>query len=129
MIPGSLGPVIFSVNNDDLFTFKGLERTRSAVFAAHQVMGGKPRLQHTGSELDAVRFTILLERFENAPQSVDARIRALLDLTDAGEQLPLVFGKNYWGLWVIERAQVHHKIFHGGLTLRGSMDLDLKEYN
>lgn len=126
---GSIGPVVFHVSNEELFTFRGLERSRSISFPAHQVMGGRPRLQHTGRELDTLSLSILLVHQAEALQTPDARIRLLLKLMNRGEQLALVFGVNYWGLWVINSARVSHREFHGGLTLRGSVDLNLTEYN
>ncbi|MDR2503993.1 MAG: phage tail protein [Deltaproteobacteria bacterium] len=151
---GSLGDVVFSVSNTDLFTIEGLSRGRSVSLAAHSVMAGLPKLQHLGREPDSLSFSVILHQslwrakpamlrpsaeppvaaFDihaapGARESVDSRLEKILRMADAGDEQPLVFGRRYWGLWVIKSAGVEHSQFHNGITLSARVGLELTEYN
>ena len=129
MIVGSLGPVIFRVDYDQLLTFQNLTRKRSIKHAKHDVLEGLPRLQHTGRDLDTVTLTVVLERMRAGDATPDAAITALLVLSAAGEQVPLVLGANYFSMWFLDSLNISHKVFHQGQTWRATVDLSLIEYN
>jgi phage protein U len=92
-------------------------------------MDDRPKLQHTGRELDSLNFTILLKEFPGARESVDTRINKLLEMANAGNDQDVVFGAKYYGRWVIQSISVDHKEFHFGVTLSAKMNLKLTEYN
>jgi phage protein U len=126
---GSLGDIVFQVDNSNLFTFSGLARGRAARFPVHNVMRGRPKAQHNGRELDTLSFTVQLHEFPGSRERVDERIRRILEMADQGLEQSLVFGQDYWGAWVIKSAGVEHRQFHAGVTLSARIALELMEYN
>lgn len=129
MLIGAVGPVLFTVTRDEVFTFTNLALKRSIRFAEHKTLDGLSRLQHTGRELDAVSLNVIIASASPTVIALDAAVIALLALAGTGDEYPLVFGIRYWGKWVIESADVSFKEFHMGKTWRAGIALSLKEYN
>lgn len=129
MIVGAIGPVLFSVTRQQVFTFTGLAQKRRARFAEHQVIEGLSRLQHLGRELDTLSLNVILASAEPTIVLLDAAVFALLHLAETGDEYPLVFGVRYWGKWVVTDADVSFREFHMGQTWRAGVALSLKEYN
>ena len=46
-----------------------------------------------------------------------------------GEEVPLVLGLTYYGLYVLKSVEVQHRIFHNGVTMSAEIALNLTEYN
>ena len=61
--------------------------------------------------------------------SVDMRILALRLLAITGQELPLVLGMSYFGMYVLKSVNVNHTHFHNGATWSATVDLTLLEYN
>jgi len=58
---GSFGNLVFETSSKKLLTFDNFKRKGFAVFAEHAVLDKKPRLEHTGSGLDEISFTVRLD--------------------------------------------------------------------
>lgn len=129
MLIGAIGPILFHVTREQVFTFKDLALSRSIRFAEHKTLEGLAKLQHTGRELDSLSLNVVLASPSPSVVMMDALIASLLLLAGSGEEYPLVFGIRYWGMWVIESAVVNYKEFHGGKTWNAEVALTLKEYN
>ena len=129
MFAGSLGPVIFRVSHSQIRTFKNLTRKRAAKSARHDVIEGLPRLQHTGRDLDEITLTVVLERMHSFDSTPDACIRALLAMADAGDEVPLLLGLRYSGLWYVRDVSPSHTVIHRGATWRAEVALTLVEYD
>lgn len=129
MFIGSLGPVIFRVSRTQIRTFKGLARKRAAKSAKHDVLEGLPRLQHTGRDLDELTFSVVLERMHNYDFSPDISIAALLSMIEAGDEVPLMLGFRYQGLWFVRDVSPSHTIIHRGVTWRAEVAVTLVEYD
>lgn len=129
MLIGSFGNIVFAVHEFRMRTFNDLKRKRTIKHAKHDVLEGKPRLQHTGRDLDAVSFSVVLMSMFPGDLSPDDAITQLLDMAEAGDEQPLVFGIDYWGLWFLESVNVAHKNIHMGITTSATVDLSLTEYN
>ena len=67
----------------------GFDESRSAVFAEHEVLSGKPKLQAMGMTLTDVTLQLQLHH-QLAP--VESRYQALLTAQESQEALALVFG-------------------------------------
>ncbi|MDR2891590.1 MAG: phage tail protein [Deltaproteobacteria bacterium] len=129
MFIGSLGPVIFKVSHEQIRTFRDLSRRRSAKSAKHDVLNGLPRLQHTGRDLDEISLTVVLERMSGHDYSPDASITALLEIIETGNEVPLMLGLNYAGLWFVQSVNPTHKIVQNGSTWRAEVAVSLIEYD
>lgn len=126
---GVFGVFPFTVTDEVVATFRNLQRSREIVFAEHKVVSGLPRLQHTGRELDTVTLQVIIHPIIADGLSVDARLLALRALSLKGQELPLVLGFSYFGMYVLKSVNVAHKHIHAGSTWSATADLTLKEYN
>ena len=128
-VQGVLGVFPFSVTDEVVATFRDLKRSREIVYAEHKVVEGLPRLQHTGRELDTVTLQIIIHPIIAGGLSVDARLLALRALALTGQEMPLVLGFSYFGLYVITSVGEARKHIHNGSTWSATVDVQLKEYN
>lgn len=129
MFIGSLGTVMFRVSRNQIRTFKNLARKRTAKSAKHDVLEGLPRLQHTGRDLDEITLTVVLERMSNYDFTPDTAIAALLRMVDVGDEVPLMLGFRYHGLWFVQDVSPSHTIIQRGVTWRAEVAVTLVEYD
>lgn len=80
-----LGNIAFDLLNAPT----GLDERRSAAFAEHQVLSGKPKLQAMGLELTEITLQLSLHHQLGA---VEARYQALINAKESQQALALVFG-------------------------------------
>lgn len=111
----------------NLIGFGSLSKTSSAKFAAHQVIEGKPILQHVGAELDEFRATVGLHSRFCVPED---EIRTLEGLKDSAEVLPFTTGAGeYKGDFVIEGIdQDTLQTDRDGRVIETVISLYLREY-
>ena len=126
---GVFGVFPFTVTDEMVATFRNLKRSREIIFAEHKVVSGLPKIQHTGRELDSVTLQVIIHPILAAGLSVDARILALRLLAITGQELPLVLGFSYYGMYVLKSVNVNHTHIHNGSTWSATVDLTLLEYN
>ena len=126
MYQGVLGTFFFTVTDMEVATFRDLKQQREIQFAEHKCVSGLPKVQHTGRNLDGLSLTVQL--FPLA-LTVDMRIDALRELAVLGEEVPLVLGLTYYGLYILRSVEVQHRIFHNGVTMSAEIALSLQEYN
>lgn len=129
MQPGSIGDITFTVSTRDVFTHRGMDRKRAISFGEHAVMDGMPRLQHTGRKLDTLSLPIVMDSQLKGAVPCEERIASLLDMADTGETQAIVFGSQYFGLWVLTGVDVTARVMHGNRILRADVTLSLTEYN
>lgn len=129
MYQGVFGTFFFTVSDLEVATFRDLRQQREIQFAEHKCVSGLPRVQHTGRALDALSLTVGIFPLTPLALTVDRRIDALRELAVLGEELPLVLGLTYYGLYVLRSVEVRHRIFHNGVTMSAEVSLNLTEYN
>jgi phage protein U len=128
MYQGLLGLFPFTVTELEVCTFRDLSRSREQAYAEHKIVSGLPRLQRLGSNLETLDMTILI--LPLSPLStVGLRLLGLDALIEYGEELPLVLGLKYMGLFVPLARKIDHRIIHNGVTMSAQVSLSLKEYN
>ena len=120
MYQGVLGTFFFTVTDAEVATFRDLK---------HKCVSGLPKVQHTGRNLDTLSLTVQLFPLTPLALTVDMRIDALRELAVLGEEVPLVLGLTYYGLYVLKSVEVQHRIFHNGVTMSAEIALNLTEYN
>lgn len=118
-----LGHVRFEFLN----SFSDFEEKHTAVFAKHEVLAGRPRLQAMGNGLTAVRFGL---RLHWQLGDVDAAYRGLIAAKEAQQAVPLVFGSGrFMGWFVIESVGSRTLIQDGsGRTAARELDVELTEF-
>ena len=129
MYQGVLGTFFFTVTDAEMVTFRDLKQQREIQFAEHKCVSGLPKVQHTGRNLDTLSLTVQLFPLTPLALTVDMRIDALRELAVLGEEVPLVLGLTYYGLYVLKSVEVQHRIFHNGVTMSAEIALNLTEYN
>lgn len=124
---GSFGQIIFEVSASSIMTFKDFKRKRSAVFAEHKVIKGKPVLQHTGASLDEVGFSVILDSSLgiNPLKSLSLFIEQL----ESGRPRKLIINKKAIGLFVItDLEEEWQRIDNKGRILSINLNLSLREF-
>ena len=89
-----LGDVRFEL----LSSFTDFEDTRTAAYAKHEVLAGRPRLQAMGNELTEIRFSLRLHWKLGNP---DTAYRGLIEAKEAQEALALVYGSGRHAGWFV----------------------------
>lgn len=128
MYQGLFGVFPFTVSEMEVCTFRDLKKSHKQVYVEHKALDGLGRLQHTGRELETISLTVLIVPL-SAISTVGARLTALNLMVRLGNELPLVIGLKYEGLYVLESWEITHKQIHNGVTLSAEVSLSLKEYN
>ena len=122
MYQGVLGTFFFTVTDAEVATFRDLKQQREIQFAEHKCVSGLPKV-------DTLSLTVQLFPLTPLALTVDMRIDALRELAVLGEEVPLVLGLTYYGLYVLKSVEVQHRIFHNGVTMSAEIALNLTEYN
>lgn len=124
---GCLGQVVFVANAETVRTFEGFSRSMRAVYADHQVAGGKPASEFTGLNLDEVSFTMEL----NATLGIspDDEVRRLEDMMKAGEAHILLIGNRPKGYFTIRELGEAVRHTYRGTPVATSLSISLMEYD
>ena len=128
MYQGLFGAITFYVSESDICTFRDFRQSREMQFVEHKTLDGLGRLQHTGRSLDPVSLNVIIVPM-NQTFTVELRLRALDALSRLGQELPLVIGLKYHGLYVLKSYDITRKQIHFGVTLSAEVSLSLLEYN
>lgn len=118
-----LGDIRFEFLN----SFSDFEENHTALFAKHEVLAGRPRLQAMGNELTGIRFSL---RLHWQLGSVDAAYKGLIAAKEAQQAVSLVFGSGrFMGWFVIESVSSRTLIQDGqGRTAARELDVELTEF-
>ena len=113
---------------DMIRTFGEVKRSAKARFAVHDVVEGKPVLQHVGRDLDEVSFAVRLDA--GAGVDPELEIETLRAMLDTGEPQRLILGGIPRGKFVLESLDETRRHTDGrGRLLLAEVGLKLKEYN
>lgn len=128
MYQGLFGVFPFLVSESDVCTFRDFKQSRQLQYAEHKTLDGLARLQHTGRSLDTVSLTVIVVPL-NGVYTVELRLRALDLITRLGNELPLVIGLKYHGLYVLKSYEITRKQIHFGVCMSAEVGFSLQEYN
>lgn len=128
MYQGIYGVFPFYVSDADVCTFRDFKQSREFQFVEHKTLDGLGRLQHTGRNLDPVSLNVLIVPL-NGVYTVELRLRALDLVSRAAQELPLVIGLKYHGLYVLKSYEITRKQIHFGVCMSAQVSLNLQEYN
>ena len=128
MYQGLFGVFPFYVSEAEVCTFRDFKESRELQFAEHKTLDGLGRLQHTGRSLDPVSLTVQIVPL-NGIYTIELRFHALDAVSKTGQELPLVIGLKYHGLYVLKSYEITRKQIHFGVTMSAEVSLSLLEYN
>nr|DAW08798.1 MAG TPA: hypothetical protein [Bacteriophage sp.] len=125
---GNWGSAIkFKVNSDSVLTFKDLKRKRSYRRTEHSIIGGKPKVEGLGRDLDSITLKIELNASLGVrPRKVEEKLWRKI-----GQIHPLVVG----GRNICSRAQLtslsdsYDIVLKRGEVYAITIDATFEEYN
>ncbi|MDX8367789.1 phage tail protein [Cytobacillus sp. IB215665] len=126
---GTFGEIVFEISPNKTQTFKDFNRTGSARWNDHDIIGHKPKSEFNGPGLEEINFTIILKaEFGINPIK---QLEMLREMRDTGKVAPFILGgkpisQNYWS---IQKLSESHKVIDNqGNLLNAEVQIDLKEY-
>ena len=126
---GSFGDIIFEVSSDKIRTFDDFSRAASGRWAAHEIIGQKPKSEFLGPALDEISFKVRFDvQFGVNPK---AEMDKLLIMCRSGVAETLIVGGTALGVdkWVIKSVTQNWQHFDGaGRCVVGGADVALEEY-
>lgn len=128
MIVGSLGSVVFGVNDREVKTIRDMSWKKSAKYATHTLLGQKSLLEYTGLDEDEISFTVVLSAYMGVnPQEGIAQFSAMLE---NGEVVSLLLGTDVIGSrWVLcDMAISIDQHYSDGTPTVVTLKLSIKEY-
>jgi len=127
---GTLGKnIIFTVSSLAVFTFKDLNHKITGRWTMHDVLGGKPRAEFLGPDVQTVSFTIHLSKaLDVEPHLV---MELLREKVENGEAEYLVVGG--WPvannpLRFISSSEAWNTVHKNGVLVECDVQLELGEY-
>lgn len=129
MAVGSLGDIIFEVNDDRKLTFSGMSYNVGARTSMHNRINGRPLIEYQGAENEEISLTIKLSAF----LGINPRksMYKLNDMCREGVPLRLVIGKTHFGKykWLITKvSSTMEHISNRGQLLSITAKITLREY-
>lgn len=129
MAVGSLGDIVFEVNDDRKLTFSGMSYNVGTRTSVHNRINGRPLIEYQGAENEEISLTIKLSAF----LGINPRksMYKLNDMCREGVPLRLVIGKTHFGKykWLITKvSSTMEHISNRGQLLSITAKITLKEY-
>ncbi|QHJ79176.1 MAG: hypothetical protein [Caudoviricetes sp.] len=124
---GALNDIVFIVSSDFVRTLSGLQKTRTARIAKHEIIGNKPKLEFQGEDLIEVSFDMRLDVSLGVnPQRDIDRISTILA---TGEIVDFITGDVYHGSFLISNTgEVTKYTDRRGNILVAELSVSLTEY-
>lgn len=129
MIVGYLGNIPFITSRNKVRTFNNFNRSSTARWAKHELIGQKPILEFLGNDIEKISFDMLLRT--DLGINPEDELDNLRTMRDNGTVLTLVLDNmpitdNFW---VIESLDESVNYFGGtGEILSATVSVSLQEY-
>lgn len=126
-VVATLGQLSFECSSNKVFTFDNLNRSNSARWQKHDVIGGKPQMEYIGEDSSKVSLTIRYDAFIGVtPQKGFERLKKMLENK---KYKTLIVGGEYLGRYVIESIEEERQKHTGqGQCLIARATVNLTEY-
>lgn len=126
---GSFGEIVFEVSPKKTLTFSEFQRSGSARWNEHEIIGLKPKSEFNGPGLEEISFTILLKAELGVNPS--KQLTKLRNMRDTGKVSSFVIGgkpisNNYWSIQQLSES--HKVVDNKGNILVAEVSITLKEY-
>ena len=127
---GYFGDVVFSVNQNYMLTPSKFEREGGSRWNDHALILHKPTSQFVGSELEKIKFNIILDVSHGVDP--EEQLKTLRNIRDNGFVLPLVINStpvtnNYWRLDSLKENNNYYG--KNGELIHTELELSLTEYD
>lgn len=127
---GSWGKdIVFSVDDKKVFSPSTIERSGSARWASHEIIGSKPKSEFLGPGIDQIQMDITLDiNFGIKPIKM---IEKLKKAKDTGKVNTLMIGTNKIGSykWLIESmSDKWETVYSKGQLAKAKVSLTFKEF-
>ncbi|MCG8639138.1 MAG: phage tail protein [Desulfobacterales bacterium] len=124
---GTFGNIVFETSQAKILTFDNFKRSGSASFAEHPVLDDKPRLQHTGTALDEITFSVSLNKYLGVSPADE--LQKFRDAKDRGEALKLMIGGKSLGDFVLTRVDdTWQTVDNQGRPVKTGLELTIREF-
>ena len=123
------GDITFSVNSKKALTFSDMERSYSAKWEAHDIIGKRPKMEFMGADMDEVKIKVILDaQLGIKPRATMKKFRVAAKKGKvayfyvggrkvAAHKFCIVSGTEHW-----------EEIWNKGELVRASADITFKEY-
>ena len=125
---GAFGEIVFSASDKKVLTPKSLSKTVGSSWATHETIGGKPKSQYMGANLQTLQFDMFLSvEFGIAPRRLLERLE---EMAEGSEVYPLVFGgKPVGNLWrLVSLSEEWGTVLNQGELISANVSVSLEEY-
>ena len=129
MAVGTFGGIIFQVSDKKILTASSLTKTVGSSWAQHEVIGGKPKVEYTGANLQTLTFDMTL----SADLGVRPRkqLEELEEMAEGREAYAFVIGgkpvgKHLWRL--VSLSEEWNTVLNRGELISAKVTVSLEEY-
>ena len=123
------GGIRFSVNSRKAFSFSDMERSYSARWEKHDIIGKRPKMEFMGADMDEIKITVILDaQLGVKPRSAMKMFR---EAAKKGKAAYFYVGgrKVAVNKFCIESGTEHwDEIWSKGELIRATADIVFKEY-
>jgi len=127
---GTLGKkIIFTVSDFEVLTFKDLKHNVKGRWTMHDVLGGVPRAEFLGPDVQSATMTLHLSVMQNVwPMTVMEELRRIA-LNGEAEYL-VVGGQPVTDnpVRITSVSEAWNTIYHGGILAEADVDVEMEEY-
>lgn len=126
---GAYGDIVFEVSTEKVLTFKELQKKTSGRWAAHEVIGAKPKSEFLGPALDEITLPIQLNILLLDGSTIEDVLAVLENIVDKGLVSTLVIGEEVMGKYALtDMDQTRTHFGRGGVATVADVSLSLREY-
>ena len=123
------GDITFSVNGKKALTFSGMERSYSAKWEAHDIIGKRPKMEFMGADMDEVKIKVILDaqlgikpratmkKFREAAKKGKVAFLYVGGKKVAVHKFCITSGTEHW-----------NEIWNKGELVKATADITFKEY-
>ena len=128
---GTLGTkIVFEVSAEQVLTFESLSREVAGRWAAHEILGAKPKTEYLGPAAQTASLTIRLSA------ALGVKPRAMLEIieemAESGDAEYLIIGGKMIGrnrFYIVSASESWDRIYSRGELAAASVTLNLGEYS
>lgn len=128
MTVGSLGDVLFYVNDGEVRTIKEASWRQKANYSTHKILGKRTLLEYTGMDASEISLTVTVSVFLGSDPLIS--ISAVSTLLESGDVVPLILGTDVIGTgWVVTDLETKMNYFgKDGTLYQAELTIKIKEY-
>ena len=123
------GELVFKVNSNQVFSFRKMKRSYSGRWAAHNIIGDRPKMEFQGPEMDEITLEIILDaELGVTPRVILKRLRLA---AKNGEVEYFYVGGRKMGankFYIASGTENWNEIWNEGELVRATASVTFREY-